>query len=79
MGCQRLLVQVDGLLQFTFHLLFIGLLEELPRLALVFFAAFARIRKSWTSMCRDNVLAVELPSFTVAAMKSVTLLRLARV
>ena len=42
---ERLLVEGNGFLQFALHLLLIGLLEELPGFAFVFFAAFALYQK----------------------------------
>ena len=41
MNRQRFLVERHGLFQFALHLAFIGLLEELPGFALIFFVAFA--------------------------------------
>ena len=45
MSLDRLLVERHSLFQFAFHLAFISLLEELPRLAFVFFVAFALYQK----------------------------------
>src|SRR5687768_11294465 len=41
MGCDGLSVERDCFFQFAFHLPLIGSLKELPRLTLVFLAAFA--------------------------------------
>jgi hypothetical protein len=45
MSLNRFLVERHGLFQFALHLAFIGLLEELPRLAFILFVAFALDQK----------------------------------
>src|SRR5262245_55264784 len=62
MSLNRFFVERHGFFQLTLHLAFVGLLKELPSLALVFFAAFALNEKILnvhspslcSSLCRSN-------------------------